>query len=288
MLKIPVITSILLLLTLFNSCSTKNKINEMIKVNGGSFQMGSQTVTVSSFSISKYVIMQGEWNAIMRKNPSKNKTDLNYPVSNVSWYDTILYCNRRSIKEGLTPVYSIGGSTDPGAWGKEFPKFDAVNGSENFTWDTVKADWSANGYRLPTEMEWMWAAMGGDTANPGHTNTTGYNKAFAGSTGENKIGEYAWTHENNGGIVHPVGMKLANELGLYDMNGNVYQFCWDWYADDFPSGSLTDYRGAASGNYRVIRGGYWDNDASCATIAIRNYFSSFYRSKDFGFRVVRQ
>ncbi len=256
-----------------------DKNNKMVKIPGGTFQMYSQKVTVSSFSISKFDIKQGEWVEIMGDNPSHFNDNLNNPVENVSWYDAVVYCNKRSIKEGLTPVYSISGSTDPSSWG-------AVPTSINSIWNTVTADWFTNGYRLPTEMEWMWAAMGADTANPGQVNLTGYNKVFAGSTGANGINDYAWTNGNSGGTTHPVGTKLTNELGLYNMSGNVWQWCWDWYRN-YPMDSQTDYRGTASGTRRVLHGGSWYDGSSYATVAYRADRNPFNQLNNIGFRVVR-
>ena len=148
--------------------------------------------------------------------------------------------------------------------------------------DAATANWAATGYRLPTEMEWMWAAMG---ATGG---TTGYTKAFAGSTGSNAIGDYAWTWENSSTYLksRPVGAKLANELGLFDMSGNVWEWCWDRY-DAYPSGAQTDYRGAASGPYRVERGGSWNDGASSAAVALRGDDYPFNQINTIGFRVVR-
>ena len=147
-------------------------------------------------------------------------------------------------------------------------------------WDAATASRSATGYRLPTEMEWMWAAMG---ARDG---ATGYAKAFAGCTGNNAIGDYAW-YGNSRDTTHPVGAKTANELGLHDLSGNVHEWCWDWYADSYPSGPLANYSGAASGTYRVLRGGSWGSVAAHCAVALRSASYPHIQSGSDGFRVVR-
>ena len=275
MLKIAVMMTVLFLLASVRMFAVDN---EMIKVPGGTFMIGSTSVTVSPFSISKFDITQIEWTSVMGTNPSYFNTNVNNPVEQVSWYDGIVYCNKRSIKEGLTPVYSIRGSTDPSTWGV-VPKF------VNSTWDAVIADWEADGYRLPTEMEWMWAAMGADTENPGQVNTNGYKKAFAGSTGKNKIEDYAWVSGFSG--THPAGTKLPNELGIYDLSGNVWQRCWDWYKPYYPGGALTNYHGGALGMQRVTRGGSWGNRPSFSAVANRDKDTPDSKDRFMGLRVVK-
>jgi formylglycine-generating enzyme required for sulfatase activity len=146
--------------------------------------------------------------------------------------------------------------------------------SSDSNWNAATMDTSKNGYRLPTEMEWMWAAMGADkTAQP---NTSGRSKAFAGSDGSNSIDGYVWYSSNSGSKTHEVGKKGANELGLKDMSGNVWEWCWDMYDGTYGSdgtvaatGELTDFTGAASGSIRVLRGGSWFNVASDCVVAYR-------------------
>ena len=165
-----------------------------------------------------------------------------------------------SLLEGLTPVYAVSSDNFSTLTYAQIPA------ASNTTWNAATANWAANGYRLPTEMEWMWAAMGADTAAPGVTNATGYLKAFAGSTGSNLIDNYAWYTTNSASKTHPAGTKLPNELGLYDLSGNVWEWTWDWYAA-YPAGTLTDTRGPASGTNRVARGGGWNGAASVCAVA---------------------
>lgn len=129
----------------------------------------------------------------------------------------------------------------------------------------MTANWEADGYRLPTEMEWMWAAMGADSESLGKINRTGYLKAFAGdSYGENwrePLDEYAWhrgnskTGDRSFRSPQTVGTKKPNELGIYDMSGNVFEWCWDSRDPrTYPDGELIDYRGGERGS-RLLRGG---------------------------------
>ncbi|MDR1899787.1 MAG: SUMF1/EgtB/PvdO family nonheme iron enzyme [Treponema sp.] len=231
----------------------------MVRVEGGTFRMGStngqdnekpvHTVTVKSFSMGKYEVTQKEWVEIMGSNPSKFKGDT-LPVERVSWFDAVEYCNRRSLKEGLTPAYRGSG-------------------------DSVTCDFSASGYRLPTEAEWEYAAKGG--------NKDYMTFEYAGS---NSPGGVAWYADNSGNTTHPVGTKQPNSLGLYDMSGNVLEWCWDWYGS-YPGSAQTDPAGAASGSYRVLRGGSWVHSAHILRSAIRSNNTPSNRDSSFGFRLVR-
>jgi len=210
---------------------------EMIQVEGGTFMMGSNDgeddekpvhqVTVSSFMIGKYEVTQKEWREVMGSNPSNFKSD-DLPVEQVSWYDAVEYCNKRSIKEGLNPCYSGSGTS-------------------------ISCNWNASGYRLPTEAEWEFAARGG-TKSKGYT-----------YSGSNYIGSVAWYYDNSGSTTQTVGTRAANELGVYDMSGNVWEWCWDWYGDGYYAESRSpDPTGSGAGSYRVIRGGSWDYyDSDC-------------------------
>lgn len=259
----------------------------MISVPAGTFQRNGTPTnlsTVSAFQISQHEITRAQWVEVTGWADPSNTTcssGTSDPVQMVSWYDAITFCNKLSLLEGLDPVYSVAGVNFFTL------RYDQIPSSTTITWDEATANPAASGYRLPTEMEWMWAAMGADTANPGAVNTTGYAKAFAGSTGSNAVGDYAYYNGNSAGKTHPVGSKLPNDLGLYDMSGNVFEWVWDIYGS-IPAGALTDYEGPASGTIRVMRGGRWYDDASYCTVAYRGLNGSCGRNYGNGFRVVRR
>ena len=249
----------------------------MVYVEGGSFKMGSyegasrekpvHKVTVAPFYIGKYVVTQEEWKEVMGSNPSNWKGD-NVPVEQVSWYDAIKYCNLRSLAEGLKPCYSISGSTNPEYWGA-VPK-----DNNDAAWDAVTCNFSANGYRLPTEAEWEFAARGG-------VRSKGYQYS-----GSNDYGTVAWYDENSGSQTHVVGAKAANELGIYDMSGNVYEWCWDWYSG-YGSSPQANPTGPKTGNYRLLRGGSWLSIATYCRVSDRFSNSPYRSGSNFGFRLCR-
>ena len=215
--------------------------DDMIWINGGTFTMGSpaaesgrsgnegpqRQVTLSSFYIGRYEITQAEYQEIMGANPSSFKGQ-DLPVETVSWFDAIDYCNRRSEKEGLIPVYTISGNS--------------VRWNEN-----------ANGYRLPSEAEWEFACRAG-SQTPFYTGTS--------------VNEAGWHSGNSGGRTHPVGTKQPNSWGLYDMHGNVLEWCWDWLGT-YSGEAQTDPRGAISGSSRVYRGGCFRFEAHQSRSAFR-------------------
>ncbi|MBU1244392.1 SUMF1/EgtB/PvdO family nonheme iron enzyme [Myxococcota bacterium] len=259
---------------------TSPNIGLLKHVPGDTFQRDStpgNLSTVSSFWMSEKEITRAQYVLITGLSDPSNvtySTGTSDPVQMVNWYHALVFCNKLSMTESLTPVYSIGGSTDPAAWG-------AIPSSDNPTWDSATADWAADGYRLPTEMEWLWAAMGADDP------AMGYAKPFSGSDGNNNMDDYVWYAGNAWDSTHPAGSKLPNELGLYDMSGNVMEWCWDWVGTP-PVGALTDYRGAASGYYRALRGGCYYNDATFVSL---DYPDGYYPStvgSTYGFRVIRQ
>lgn len=257
---------------------------EMVLVPGGTFTMGRTTgsgssdelpthsVTLNSFYIGKYEITQAEYSQYMQ--PSSSWTSNyglgdDYPAYYVSWYAILKYCNLRSLAEGLTPCYTISGSTNPANWG-------SVPTSNNSTWNAAICNWNANGYRLPTEAEWEYAARGA-------TNTPDY--LYSGSDDINAV---AWYSGNSGYTSHPVGTKAPNGLGLYDMSGNVWEWCWDWYSRFYYSSSpSSNPTGPASGSGRVRRGGGWSDGASGCRVASRYGGNPNYSGSDIGFRLCR-
>lgn len=204
----------------------KDPLNhEMIYVEGGTFQMGSDSgepdespvhsVTLSSFNIGKYEVTQAQWTAVMGNNPSSFSGCENCPVENVSWYDVHDFIRKLNAQTGKN-------------------------------------------YRLPTEAEWEYAAKGGEKSR-GYT-----------YSGSNDLGSLAWHYINSGSKTHAVGGKQANELGIYDMTGNVGEWCSDWHGT-YNSYSETNSTGALTGNFRLLRGGSWSDLANFCRSASRNW-----------------
>jgi formylglycine-generating enzyme required for sulfatase activity len=252
----------------------------MVSVQGGTFDMtdystnqagDTVTVTVGNFSIGKYEVTQKEWSDIMGSNPaSAYGVGDNYPVYPISWFLILEYCNKRSVAEGLTPCYSIAGSTVRSDW----PSLPIYSSDASFAaWNAVVCDWSADGYRLPTEAEWEYAARGGAAWTD--------NYLYSGS---DTLDDIAWYAGNSSNLTHTIGTKMPNQLGIYDMSGNLYEFCWDWYAPYHDN--TTDPKGPGSGDMRIVRGGSWMSiEANCVVAGrYREYPVSIFDYN--GFRVV--
>ncbi len=259
---------------IYNKDAYKLFETPMVRVHPGSFQMGSDdgkdreqsvhTVEITKgFFIGKYQVTHEEWEKVMGSNPNKFKGG-NLPVENVSWYDAVEYCNKRSEWEGLLPCYTIDkNKIDPGN----------ENDYDEIKW-TVDCNFSANGYRLPTEAEWEYAARGGNKSK-------GYKYA-----GSNSLGDVGWYRDNSKGYTHIVGRKQPNELGIYDMSGNVLEWCWDWY-EKYTSSCQVDPGGPSSGSDRVYHGGGWGDGVDGPRLAYRDSCYPCYRGFYFGFRPVR-
>ncbi|MCL2880462.1 MAG: SUMF1/EgtB/PvdO family nonheme iron enzyme [Treponema sp.] len=256
------------------AATAKKSLENFIRINGGTFTMGSPAnepgrfdyedmqhqVTISSFYIGKYQVTQKEYRDIMGSNPGNFKGD-NLPVEQVSWFDTIEYCNRRSLKEGLTPTYTVSGSGD----------------KRTVTWNRT-----ANGYRLPTEAEWEYACRAGTTT----PFSTGNNITTAQA---NYDGNYPYNNNAKGiyrGTTTAVGSFPPNPWGLYDMHGNVWEWCWDWYGN-YSNGTQAYPVGPASGSSRVLRGGSWDALGQNLRSAIRVSYYPSNGHDDIGFCLVR-
>jgi len=235
---------------------------DMVLVEAGSFEMGStqgladeqpvHTVKITrSFYIAPYAVTFEEYDRFHKDKANdagwgRGKR----PVMGVDWNSAVAYCNWRSEKEGFTLCYSGRGKA-------------------------TQCDFFANGYRLPTEAEWEYAARGGLKSH-------GY--LCAGSDNPDDV---AWHVDNSGGQIHFVGQKQPNELGLYDMSGNVWEWCWDWYGEDYYASSpLADPTGPALGTDKVRRSGSWHEAATYIRSTFRSADGLSYPGAN-GFRLVR-
>ncbi len=237
---------------------TQFRCTEMVIVEGGTFLMGSNDgmpserpvhqVTIQSFFIGKYEVTQELWERVVGNNPSEFKGSRK-PMESVSWYDVIEFCNKLSQMEGRQRAYSGNGSS-------------------------ICCDFNSNGYRLPTEAEWEFAARGGNKSK-------GY--AYSGS---NRLDEVAWYNVNSGKTTHEVGTKQPNELGVYDMSGNVWEWCWDWKGD-YSLESKTNPRGDNPTASHVNRGGSWYSGAGFCRVAHRDAGSPVIKFNILGFRLAR-
>ena len=228
-------------------------------IKGGTFRLDDKyPVTVRDFYLSKYLVTQSEYIKNTGKaNPSKFIDNGQNPAEQVSWFDVIAYCDILNFKAGFANVYDKDGNL--------------LDKDGRITTDITKVI----GFRLPTEAEWEYAAGGGSE------NRT----IFAGSNNENELGDYAWYDKNSKEKTHPVGQKKPNQLGLYDMSGNVWEWCYDrcGYYNRQPQ---IHPIGPSEGPDRVVRGGSWRIGTAGSLVASRGSLTPGRRGYDFGFRLV--
>jgi formylglycine-generating enzyme required for sulfatase activity len=247
----------------FKKIVTKTGI-EMVLIPGGRFVMGddqgeddekpAHEVELSPFYIDAAEVTQAEYERLMGRNPAKFQGK-DRPVERVSWHAAMLYCNMRSLREGLKPCYE--------------PK-------------TQTCDFAASGYRLPTEAEWEYACRAGSRTR------------WSFGDGPAELEKHAWLKTNAAKTTHPVRQKPPNAWGLYDMHGNVAEWCADFYAEGYGTGGpVKDPHGPDRGEERVLRGGSWNTGADACRSAARKgetpgLADVCFGYEAYGFRCVRR
>lgn len=257
--KFFILVSTVVFLSSFVSCGEKHVSDDFVKITGTIFISGSGSKRKSprlipTFCISKYEVTQELYESIMGENPSQHTGEIaegenikRRPVEGVSLYEAMVFCNMLSEKENLTPVYS-----------------------EDEETGRVRVDNRADGYRLPSVDEWMFAARGGDKEE---------------SDVIEDYDEYAWYRENSGNTTHEVGKKKKNKFGLYDMNGNVMEWCYSDYSDDARLSLFSD----DDTEIAVAGGSFSDEEGKITNESTVKLNESFMEKKysNIGFRIMR-
>jgi len=222
--------------------------------NGDTDEKPAHRVQVSAFYLDTREVTQKAYESLLEQNPSKSKAP-DKPVEQVDWYHAVLYCNMRSLKEGLKPCYD--------------PK-------------TLACDFEANGYRLPTEAEWEYACRAGTQTR------------YSFGSDAAKLRASAWFKANADQTTHPVGQKVPNPWGLFDMHGNVAEWCHDVYRETYyQKNEANNPRGPATGDKRVLRGGSWRTSEEGCRSSVRHsetprFADACFGSDAYGFRCVRR
>jgi uncharacterized repeat protein (TIGR02543 family) len=258
---------------------------KMIFIKGGEYRQGTNdlsypdasrpmlSTSVSDFYIGQFQVTQEQYERVMNKNPSPNKLSKRNPVQNMTWYDAVEYCNELSKFEGLAEVYAITGIVR--------------DGSGNITAASVAVNWSANGYRLTTESEWEYAAKDGPTKELGGSATP-----YTTYAGSDNADEVAWYAVNSGNVIHEVGLLAPTAEGIYDMSGNVWEWCWDWYNATYYGqelSNLLDRKGPTSGTSKIARGGSFNDTIAIGNLRTMYRFNSYpyFIYSNVGIRVAR-